>query len=142
MKSECHDHFRYFTSLDQLGRANSAYMEFHNELRPHQGRGNPKPGRAEGSCRRQPEGRGAGCDAQPRHRSRLGTAAVSNRLRTLPESSRRLATSLLSRSRIKPASAKTFSSAGEQASARLPWASSSLCQGACIEQLKTPDSLV
>ena len=37
MKSECHDHFWYFTSLEQLGRANSAYMEFHNNFRPHQG---------------------------------------------------------------------------------------------------------
>jgi len=40
MKTECHDHFWFFTSLDQLGRANSAYMEFHNNFRPHQGRGN------------------------------------------------------------------------------------------------------
>jgi len=39
-KSECHNNYWYFRSLDQLGRANSTYMTFHNEQRPHQSKSN------------------------------------------------------------------------------------------------------
>jgi hypothetical protein len=40
MKAECHNYFWFFTSLEQLSRANATYMHFHNNFRPHQGRGN------------------------------------------------------------------------------------------------------
>jgi len=40
MKIESHNHFWYFRSLAQLGKANSSYMTFYNSFRPHQGKDN------------------------------------------------------------------------------------------------------